>query len=289
MGKITRALSQNGGIIVSVADSSDVVSRAENIHKSSAVVTAALGRLLTAASLMGSVLKGYDDKLTIKIKGNGKIGTMLATSDSFGNVKGYAQNNIVEIPLRDDGKLAVGNAVGSGILSIAKNIGNKEPFTGQIELVSGEIAEDITKYFAVSEQIPTVCSLGVLVNKDLTVKKAGGFLLQLLPGATEDEIQQVENNLKNIKPITQMMEENMSSADIIDILMKGFNANILDEFNFDYKCECSKEKVINAFRTLGKKELLDMKNDEKIEVTCQFCDSIYNFSNRDIDVIIISL
>lgn len=289
MGKIKRAISSMGGVIVAVADSTDVVSKAENIHKPSAVVTAGLGRLLTGASLMGSTLKGYDDTLTIKVKGNGPIGTMLVTSDSFGNVKGYAENNIVEIPLKNNGKLDVGTAVGKGILSVVKKTGDKEPFTGQIELVTGEIAEDITSYFAVSEQIPTVCSLGVLVDKDLTVKKAGGFLLQLLPGTTEEEIEQVEKNIKNIKPITQMMSENMSSEDIIDILMEGFDANVLDEFEFHYKCDCSKERVENALRTLGEKELSDMMNDEKTEVTCQFCDNIYNFTNDDLKVLIDTL
>jgi len=289
MGKITRALSEMGGIIVAVSDSTDVVSKAEQIHKTSAVVTAALGRLLTGASLMGSVLKGYDDTLTIKINGDGPIGSMLVTSDCFGNVKGYAHNNIVEIPLKQNGKLDVGGAVGKGILSVVKKMDGCEPFTGQVELVSGEVAEDITSYYAVSEQIPTVCALGVLVNTDLTVKKAGGFLLQLLPGTTDEEIEQIEQNLKNIKPITQMMEEGMTSKDIIDILMKGFNPNILDEFEFNYKCNCSLERVTGALRTLGKNELIDMKNDDKTEVTCHFCDNIFNFTNEDLEKIIQSI
>ncbi|MGL5972621.1 MAG: Hsp33 family molecular chaperone HslO [Oscillospiraceae bacterium] len=287
MSKITRAISDLGGVIIAVADSTDMVGKAEQIHKPSAVVTAALGRVLTGASLMGSVLKGYNDTLTIKIKGDGDIGTILATADSYGNVKGYAQNNIVEIDLREDGKLNVGKAVGKGILSVAKKVSGAEPFVGQVELVSGEIAEDITSYFAVSEQTPTVCGLGVLVEKDLSVKKAGGFLLQLLPGSTEEEISQVEKNLKNLKPITEMMANGLSSEDIINILMDGFNHNILDEFSFDYKCDCSEDRVINALMTLSKEELEDMKNDIKTEVTCQFCDAIYTFEENDINSIIL--
>lgn len=284
MGKITRGISENGGVVVAVINSTDVVSRAEEIHKTSAVVTAALGRLLSGASLMGCSLKGDKESLTLTVRGDGPIGVMTVVSDSEGNVRGYAQNPVVELPLNNLGKLDVGRAVGKGTLSVVKDFGVGEPYVGQIELQTGEIAEDLTAYYAISEQIPTVCALGVLVNPDLSVRQAGGFLLQLLPGATEEEINLIEENLKNLKSITQMMEDGLTSEDIIHLLLKGFHPNLLDEFEVEYRCNCSKERVEKALISLGKEELLSLsKEQETTDVDCHFCKKAYSFASKDLE------
>lgn len=283
MSKITRAISENGGIIISVIDSTAMVSEAEKIHKTSAVVTAALGRLLSGASLMGSMLKGEKESVTLNVRGDGPIGAMTVVSDSFGNTRGYASNPIVELPLNEQGKLAVGTAVGKGTLGVVKDFGTGEPYVGQIELVNGEIAQDITAYYAISEQIPTVCALGVLVNPDLSVKQAGGFLLQLLPGATEEEITQVENNINKMKSITQMMEEGLHNEDIINLALDTFHPNILDEFEVEYRCNCSKDRVEKALISLGSKELERLADEQEItEVDCHFCEKKYSYSSEEI-------
>ena len=206
MSRLIRAISENGGVIFSAIDSTEIVAEMERIHKTSAVTSAALGRLLTAGALMGAMLKSPENSITLRVKGDGPAGLLLAVADGAGHVKGMVENPVVEIPLRADGKLDVGSAVGKdGTLSVVRDLGMKEPYIGQIPLVSSEIAEDITSYYAVSEQIPTVCALGVLVAPDLTIRRAGGFLLQLLPGATEEEISRLEANVASMKSVTQML------------------------------------------------------------------------------------
>ena len=291
MAKIIRAISDMGGVVITVIESTDIVKKMEEIHQTSAVVSAALGRLLTASQLMGAMLKSRDDSVTLRIKADGPIGGLTVGCDGVGNCKGYVQNNIVEIPLRADGKLDVGTAVGkNGNLYVIKDMGMKDPYVGNIPLVSGEIAEDITAYYAYSEQIPTVCGLGVLVNPDLTIKRAGGYLIQLLPGATEEEIEMLENNLKNVPSITKFFEQGKDVYDVINTLLEGFNPNVLDEDTVQYKCDCNKQKVEKALLSIGVKDLQEIYDEEdQIEMGCQYCDKKYYFTKNDIGKMIKSL
>lgn len=284
MGRIVRTLSADGSVLAVGIDTTDVVARAEQIHKTSAVVTAALGRMLTAASMMGSMLKGDNDTLTLRINGKGATGTVAAVSDSRGNVKGYAVNSVVEIPLNSKGKLDVGGAVGTdGALTVIKDLGLKEPYVGQVPIVSGEIAEDITSYYAISEQIPTVCSLGVLVNPDLTVRAAGGFLVQLLPFADESYIDIIEKNIETIPSATQMLDGGMSPEEIALKALDGIEANVLDSWDIAYKCDCDRERVEKALISIGEEELEDMaRQDEPTKVECHFCDNKYSFTSNEI-------
>ena len=291
MSKMVRAISDMGGVVISAIDSTDIVKRMEEIHKTSAVVSAALGRMLTASQLMASTLKSASDTITLRIKADGPIGLITVACDGRGHCKGYVENNVVEIPLRRDGKLDVGSAVGrNGQLYVVKDIGMKEPYVGSIPLESGEIAEDITAYYAYSEQIPTVCALGVLVNPDLSIKCAGGYLLQLLPGATEEEISRVENNIKNIPSMTNFFESGHDVYDIINTVMDGFNPSILDETDVKYQCDCSRERVKKALISIGIKDLEMLRDEEdQIEMGCQYCDAKYYFTKKDLDNIIKSL
>ena len=229
MGKLIRAISENGMAVCYALDSTDMVGTLERYHKTSAVVTAAAGRLLTAASIMGSMLKGAKDSVTLRITAGGPAGSVIAVADALGNAKAYAQNPVVELPLNPYGKLDVSGAVGKeGNLFVVKDLGMKEPYVGLVPLVSGEIAEDITSYFAVSEQIPTVCALGVLVNPDLTVQAAGGYILQLLPGAGEEEISQVERNTGALPSVTQMLASGLTPEEIAEKTLAGMDPRILE-------------------------------------------------------------
>lgn len=284
MGKIYRTISADGGVVCSVIDSTDLVSQAERIHTTSATVTAALGRLLTAASLMGSLLKGEDDSLTLRLVGNGPASPLLAVSDSHGNVRGYAAANVVELPLNRFGKLDVAGAVGSeGTLYVIRDLGLKEPYVGQVPIVSGEIAEDITSYYAHSEQIPTVCALGVLVNTDLTVLAAGGYLIQLLPGADEETITRLEENVGRLDPVTTMLSHGMTPESITAAAMEGFAPEVLDSFEVAYRCGCTRERVERALIGLGREELLRLSEEQPTtELGCQFCNKKYHFSAEEI-------
>lgn len=288
MGKLIRCITSCGAVMASFVDSTDIVRAAEEYHKTSAVVTAGLGRLLTAASLMGNMLKGKDHSITLRINGNGPVGSLVAVSDSDGNVRGYAQNPVVEIPLKPNGKLDVSGAVGTdGTLYVTKDIGLKEPYNGFVPLVSGEIAEDITSYYAVSEQIPTVCALGVLINPDLSVKVAGGFILQLLPGFTDEEVAQLEENIKNLPALTSMLNNGMSGEDIIKKALEGFNVEVLYEQNTEYKCNCSRERARRVIASLGANEVEKLlQQDDKVEIECHFCDKRYEFSAEELKKII---
>ncbi len=284
MAKIVRTISADASVTATAIDALDIVSRIEQIHQPSAVVTAALGRLSIAASLIGIGLKGANDSVTIRLNGDGATGALIAVADSRGNVKSYVSNPIVEIPLNRFGKLDVAGAVGrNGTLSVVKDLGLKEPYVGQVPIVSGEIAEDIASYFAVSEQIPTVCGLGVLVNPDLTVKAAGGYLIQLLPFADEKCIDILEANVNKLPPVTKMLDSGMTSEDIAMKVLDGLEPNILDSFGCEYRCECSKERVERALISLGREELTKMSEEEdNIEVCCHFCDKKYIFSKEEI-------
>lgn len=279
MGKLVRAITKDGFIKAVAIDSTDIVDKAAKFHVTSAVVTAALGRLLTAASMMGDMLKGEKDTLTLRIAGDGPIEALIAVADQKGNVKGYPVNPVVEIPLKNNGKLDVGGAVGKGNLYVLKDLGLKEPYNGVIPLVSGEIAEDITAYYAVSEQIPTICALGVLVNPDLTVKKAGGYIIQLLPGVADDVVERLEKSIKGVKPVTTLMDEGMSIEDILKDALNEFDVDFLCEQEVNYVCPCSRQRTEKVILTLGKDDILKLADEMPVvTVKCHFCDKKYHFS-----------
>lgn len=288
MGKIVRYITQDGSAFVIAADTTDVVSKAEQIHKTSAVTTSALGRLMTACSMMGDMLKGKDDSITLRMNGEGPAGTLIAVSDSQGNTRGYVQNPVVEIPLNEKGKLDVKGAVGTnGFLYVMKDMGMNEPYVGQTEIVSGEIAEDITNYFAVSEQTPSVCALGVLVDKDLSVKAAGGFIIQLLPGCPEEVIEKIEKSISKIDSVTNMLSQGMTPDDIAKIALDGIEIDKLDESEIEYRCNCSKQRVETALISTGIESLKEMAEENKdITVECHFCDKTYVFTPKEIEKLI---
>lgn len=272
-----RGISQDGGVVFYGVDSTEIVREMERLHKTSAVTTAALGRLLTATSMMGIMLKSTQDSITVQIRGGGPAGRLLAVSDGTGNVKGYVENPVVELPPRADGHLDVGAAVGrDGTLDVIRDLGLREPYIGQVPLVSGEIAEDITRYFAISEQVPTVCALGVLVNPDLSVQCAGGFIVQLLPGATEQEIDKLEQNIQALPSVTAMLADGKTVQDMLEMALQGFQPEILDSYHVTYRCDCSRERVEKTLRSLGRKEVERLRDEDPVaEVDCQFCGKIY--------------
>ncbi|MEG2054512.1 MAG: Hsp33 family molecular chaperone HslO [Oscillospiraceae bacterium] len=284
MATLIRAISENGGIVVTALDSTQIVNEMQIAHHTSPVCSAALGRLLTGACLMGANLKSTSDVLTLRIKADGPAGQVVAIVNGKGNVKGYIENPFVDMPLRSDNKLNVGGAVGKdGSLYVIKDMGLKEPYSGQVPLVSGEIAEDITSYYAISEQTPNVCALGVLVNTDLSILNAGGYLLQLLPGATDEEISQIETNLSKMKSVTELLQENKTPTEIAFMLLDGFNPNLLDEQNVEYKCDCCYDKMERAVISLGRTELEKLRDeDDRLELCCQYCNKHYNLFASEI-------
>ena len=283
MGRLIRCITSCGAVMATCVDTTDIVGKAEQYHKTSAVVTAALGRTLTAVSMIGNMLKGKDNTVTLKITGDGPIGSIVAASDYEGNVRGYVTNPIVELPLNNVGKLDVGGAVGKGILYVMKDLGLKEPYIGQIPLTTGEIAEDITAYYAVSEQTPTVCALGVMVNPDLNVKCAGGFIIQMLPNATDAEITKLEKSLEGLESVTTMLSKNMSPEDILRKALKEFEVEVLYEQEIEYKCKCSKERTKNVLSCVGDDDLKEMIEQEKeTNVVCHFCNKEYIFTPAEI-------
>lgn len=280
MGKLIRCITSDGLVMATAIDSTDIVARAEQIHSTSAVVTAALGRLLTAGAMMGNMLKGSENSITLRLAGGGPVGSVIVVADYQGHVRGYVGNPIVELPLNPKGKLDVAGAVGTeGNLYITKDLGMKEPYNGCIPLVSGEIAEDITAYYAVSEQIPTVCALGVLVNPDLTVKAAGGYIIQLLPAAGEDTIELIEKGMQGLPAVTTMLANGMQPIDIVKRALCEFEVETLYEEDVEYRCNCSRERIETALITLGHEELCKMADElPGVEVSCHFCDKVYKFS-----------
>lgn len=284
MGRLIRCITSDGCVTAMAVDTTDIVNEAARLHETSAVVSAALGRLLTAASMMGNSLKTEVGSVTLRINADGPIGSVVAVADTDGNVRGYAGNNIVEIPLNQKGKLDVGGAVGhNGYLYVLKDLGMKEPYNGVVPLVSGEIAEDITAYFAESEQIPTVCALGVLVNPDLSIKAAGGYIIQLLPTADDEIITKVEKSIADIQPITTLISNGMSLEDIVKNALNQFDVELLDECKVSYKCNCSKERTKRVLMTLGKEDLLKLADEQKVtEVNCHFCNKVYEFTSDEL-------
>ncbi len=280
---LLRAIARDAGIQISAAVTTGLVERARRIHDTTPVATAALGRTLTATAIMGSQLKVEDGSVTVQVKGNGPLGAIVCVGDADGYVRGYLQNPSADLPLRADGKLAVGAGVGRGYLMVIKDIGLKDPITGTVALVNGEIAEDLTRYFAESEQIPSACALGVLVDTDCTVKCAGGWLVQLMPGVKDADIDRLEANLAKIEPMTTMLDKGMTLEQIVQAVLDGFAVDFLQTDEIGYRCACSREKVERALISMGKTELGKMAEEqEKSEVTCQFCDKIYTFSREEL-------
>lgn len=276
---IVRASAADGQIRAFAATTKDLVEQARQIHDTSPTATAALGRLLTAGSIMGSMQKGEKDIITLQIRGDGPIGGLTVTADSRGYVKGYVYNPAVMLPANSKGKLDVGGAIGAGILSVVKDLGLKEPYVGQINLVSGEIAEDLTYYFASSEQVPSAVALGVLMNRDNTVKRAGGLIVQLMPFAQDDIIDRLEQKINNMSSITSLLDQEMTPEMILEDVLGEFGLEILDKQPVAYECNCSKERVESAIISIGRRDIEEMIEDNKpIEVNCHFCNRHYIFT-----------
>jgi len=284
MGNLFRAITTDGVVRAFAIDSTNIVETARAIHNTSPTASAALGRTLTAASMMGIMLKSETDSVTLKINGGGIGGTVLTVSDYTGNVRGYIQNPSAEVPLNSRGKLDVAGIVGTdGFVTVIKDLSMREPYVGQTPIVSGEIAEDITQYFVTSEQTPTVCALGVLIDRDCTVKRAGGYIIQPLPLITDEEITRIETNVSSIESVTAMLEKGLTPMDMLTRVLDGFEVELLDEYDASYKCRCSREKVERALVSLGKKDLAEMVAENKpIETGCQFCDKKYTFTSDQI-------
>ena len=282
--RIVRAISTDGMVQAAAICSRDLTERARQIHKTLPVATAALGRTLAAASMMGNALKSDGASLTLQFKGGGPLGTVLAVSDNEGNVRGYVTNPHVDIPLRKDGKLDVGTAVGhEGTLTVIKDLHMKEPYVGTIGLLGGEIAEDVAGYFVESEQIPTACALGVLVDRDQSVKAAGGYLIQLMPGAAEDTIAKVEGGIMAAGAVSAILEKNDDPEAMLRTVMSDFDLKILETCPVEYRCYCSRERVERALISLGREELEQMLSEQGgCQLTCQFCDAVYEFTAEDI-------
>ena len=285
MGKLIRIITNDGAVLASAVNSTDIVSEIEKIHKTSAVITAALGRLATGAVLISSMMKEEGNSVTLRINGGGPAGSLIAVAGKDRCVKAYPQNPVVEIPLNPKGKLDVGKAVGTdGLLSVVRDTGVGEPHTGYCNITTGEIGDDITSYFASSEQIPTVCALGVLVNPDLTCRSAGGIFIQLLPGADDSVIDKLEANLSNMKSVSSMVDEGFSPLDMLKEALKGFELEVIDDDEAGYKCDCSVERVERALVSLGAEELQKMiDEEEEISVQCHFCNKKYTFSKEKLN------
>ena len=285
---IVRAVTKNGAVRAFCAVTTNTVNEAYKMHKTSPVATAALGRLLTASAMMGAMLKSENETITLQLVGNGPIGRVLAVSDSNSNVKGYVTNPLVDLPKNSKGKLDVGGAVGKdGYLVVTKDMGLKEPYIGKTPLVSGEVGDDLTKYFAVSEQTPSVVGLGVLVDIDYSVKEAGGFIIQVMPEATEEDISLLEENIKLVTSVTDMLSDGLLPENILEILLRGFEFEITQKRDTKYFCNCSRERVERALISIGEKELTDIiENDKKAQLTCHFCDKVYDFSEEELKTLL---
>ena len=288
---IVRAISKDGCFKAVAITSKDLVERARQIHKTLPTATAALGRLLSATSMMGNMQKVENGSITVQVKGGGPLGTVLAVGDAEGNVRGYVQNPQISLLEKYRGKLDVGAAVGSdGTITVIRDLQMKEPYIGSVALVSGEIAEDITQYFAQSEQTPTACALGVLVDTDQSVKAAGGYLVQLLPGAPDEKIDKLEAGIQRADTVTKMLETGMDAETMLKTVLADFEIEILETTPVEYRCYCSRERVTSMLISLGKEELRQIVDDgQTIHIDCQFCDRVYDFSPQQVEEILAGL
>ena len=285
MGYILRAIDESETIKISAAITTDVVEEAAKIHKLSKTTSAALGRVLTAAAIIGSWQKNEKDSITLSINGNGPAGKIVATCKNDGYVKGYVTNPGADLPTREaDGKIDVAGIVGEGNLTLVMDTGMKKPYTGTVNLTTGEIAEDLAVYFLQSDQVPSAVGLGVLVDVDYSIKAAGGFIIQLMPDATEEQISKLEENLKGLPSVTSILDEYHDAEKLIEILMKDIDFKILEKREITYKCNCSREKVEDAIVSVGPREIEEiLREDKKAEVSCYFCDKVYNFDESDLE------
>ena len=283
MGILKRAIAKDASVVASAIDATDIVAEIERIHQTSAVVTAALGRLSIAASMMGYDLKNEKDTVTLRVKGGGPAGMLVAVADSRGNVKADVEQPVVELPLNDKGKLDVGGAVGAGILNVIRDMGLKEPYVGQCELQTGEIGDDLTYYFASSEQVPSAVGLGVLMEKDNTVRQAGGFIVQLMPNAEEEVIEKLEKNLAQITSVTELLDQGYTPEMLLEKLLGDMDLEINEKVPTSFYCNCDKVRVGKVLISLGEKELQGMIDDgENIELNCHFCNTNYTFSVEEL-------
>jgi len=292
MGKystILRAMTRDGSARAYVINSTEIVNKAIEYHKTAPTATALLGRLLTATSVMGTMLPEPDCTMSVSIRGNGLAGTTIAVSDYYGNVKGCITNPMADLPLKPNGKLDVSGIVGGGILSVSKDVGDEVPFNGAIELVSGEVAEDIASYYAQSEQTPTLCALGVLVDTDFSCKSAGGVFVQLLPFADEEIISKLEQNAKNLNNVSEKFSLGLSNEDILKIALEGIEYDLFDELEVEYKCDCSRARTERALISVGEKEIEEIFAEQRqkgekelIELECNFCNAKYQFTKEDV-------
>ena len=285
---ILRAITSDGLVQAAAISSRDLTERARQIHKTLPVATAALGRTLAGASMMGNALKGHGASLTLQIKGSGPLGTILAVSDSDGNVRGYVTNPQTELPLRPDGKLDVGGAVGQeGSLTVIKDLHMKEPYVGSVSLLGGEIAEDLAAYFVESEQIPTACGLGVLVDRDQSVLAAGGYLIQLLPGAGEDIISKIEAGVRRVGSVSRALEGGLDARGLLEAVLSDFELEILETHPVEYRCYCNRDRVTRALISMGREELESLIQEQgQAELTCQFCDRVYPFTKEELEALL---
>lgn len=285
MDELIRMIATDGHVKAVSITAKDLTERARTIHRLAPLATAALGRTLMAASLMGCQLKEEKGAVTLTVKGGGPLGTVMAVSDKDGNVRGYVGDGSVELPLKAPGKLDVGAGVGrDGTLTVIKDIGLKEPYVGTVPLVSGEIAEDVTSYFVVSEQIPTACALGVLVDTDCSVSQAGGYLIQLLPGATDEEIDKVEHGVARLGAVTAALERGLDGEGLLREALADFHLEVLERAPVEYRCYCSRQRMERALISLGAKDLRALIDEQgDAELTCQFCDKSYHFTKQELE------
>ncbi len=285
---IIRGIDKTGNIRVLVANTTNMVERARLAHNTSPTATAALGRSLTAGAIMGTMMKNKEDRLTLKISGGGSIGNIMVVANNQGIIKGYVDNPYADTESRADGKLDVAGIVGNiGTITTIMDLGLKEPYVGQSKIISGEIAEDLAYYYMTSEQQPSAVGLGVLVDKDISVKTAGGYIIQLLPGVLDEDITKIENAISNIEPVSKLINNGLSPEDIMNRLLKDFEMRVLDKIDLKYSCDCSRERIESVLKSIGEKEIQAMiEEDGKAEVVCHFCNTKYQFSKEDLESLI---